>query len=100
MFKFKSNWHGMSINTASKLSTRQSIKIDKCAVRCYRTLYGDIYYVVEGTLKDSIWYPISREFNKPEDALDFQAEIEKQIRISRIDEEMADVTIMLEQMRI
>lgn len=83
---FKLNWNGMPINTISHLSASRMIKIDKCAVRCYRTLYGEIYYIVEGTLKDGIWYPISSEFDKPEKALDYQEEIEKQIRISRIND--------------
>lgn len=84
---FDLNWQGMPINTVSTVSASKTIKIDKCAVRCYRTLYGDIYYIVEGTLKDGLWYPISHEFKSPEKALDFMEQIEKQIKNARINDQ-------------
>ena len=77
----------MPINTVSTVSASKAIKIDRCAVRCYRTLYGNIYYIVEGTIKDGVWYPISHEFTSPEKALDFAEQIEKQIKNARINDQ-------------
>lgn len=84
---FDLNWQGMPINTVSTVSANKAIKIDRCVVRCYRTLYGDIYYIVEGTIKDGVWYPISHEFKSPEKALDFAEQIEKQIKNARINDQ-------------
>lgn len=84
---FDLNWQGMPINTVSTVSANKAIKIDRCAVRCYRTLYGDIYYIVEGTIKDGVWYQISHEFKSPEKALDFAEYIEKQIKNARINDQ-------------
>lgn len=78
---------GMEIKTYSTVSASKIIKINKCCTRCYRTLYNDIFYVVEGTLNDGIWYSISPEFKNAESALDYQAQIEKQIRLEKINSE-------------
>lgn len=78
---------GYAYKYCSTVSANKAIKIDRCAVRCYRTLYGDIYYIVEGTIKDGVWYPISHEFKSPEKALDFAEQIEKQIKNARINDQ-------------
>lgn len=61
---------GMEIETHNRVSASKVIKIDACMVQCYRTLYGDIFYVVLGRETEKRdWLPVSREFAAARSAL-------------------------------
>lgn len=115
-------WPGMPIRTVSTVTAERTVKADRAAVRVYRTLYGEIRYIVEarsvkqktpaaffaasadilpeangrkGTSPEQErfyrgpaevyheWYPVSREYDNPGDALDRCREIEQEIEKAR-----------------
>lgn len=77
-------WPGMPIRTVSTVTAERTVKVDRAAVRVYRTLYGEIRYIVEAaSLCGTSWYPVSREYDNPGDALDRCREIEQEIEKAR-----------------
>lgn len=77
-------FESMPIRTVSKLTAERMIKADRAAVRVYRTLYGEIRYIVEAaSLCGTSWYPVSREYDNPGAALDRCREIEQEIEKAR-----------------
>lgn len=132
-------WSGMPIWTVSTVTAERMVKVDRAAVRVYRTLYGEIRYIVEArsvkqktpaaffaASADNLpeangrrpqpsikipalcadktragtspgqeqfcrgpaevyyeWYPVSREYDNPGDALARCQEIEQEIEKAR-----------------
>lgn len=77
-------FEGLPIQTVSTVTAAQVVKVDHAAVRVYRTLYGEIHYVVEAAkLGGAEWYPVSREYDRAEDALERCREIEQEIEKAR-----------------
>lgn len=82
------HWPGMPIKTVSTVTAAQTVKVDRAAVRVYRTLYGETKYIVEAARRGGVaWYPVSREFDDPADALTRCREIETQIEEARKQDE-------------
>lgn len=77
-------WAGMLITPHSKVTVFKPVKIDRCAVRVYRTIYGEIFYQVEGArLGDSQWWPIGDGYTEVAPALDACETLKKQIENAR-----------------
>ena len=77
-------FHGLEIRTVSTVTSPKIIKIDHVQVRAYQTVFGDAKYIVEGAKYDGVpWYPVSREYDNPGDALIRCREIQKQIENER-----------------
>lgn len=77
-------FHGLELKTVSTVTSPETVKIDHVQVRAYKTIFGDVRYIVEGAKCDGVpWYPVSREYDNPEDALKCCAEIENQIENER-----------------
>lgn len=83
------HWPGMPIQTVSTATAARTVKVDRAAVRVYQTLYGEICYIVEAAKLGGIeWFPVSREYDNPVDALARCREIEKQIEEARKEDEI------------
>ena len=77
-------FHGLEIQTVSRITNPETVRIDHVQVRTYQTVFGDVKYIVEGAKCDGVpWYPVSREYDNPEDALIRCREIQKQIENER-----------------
>ncbi len=77
-------FHGLEIQTVSSITSPETIRIDHVQVRTYQTVFGEIRYIVEGAKCDGVpWYPVSREYDNPGDALIRCREIQKQIENER-----------------
>ena len=89
------HWPGMPIQTVSTVTAARTVKVDRAAVRVYQTLYGEVKYIVEAAKLGGIeWFPVSREYDNPADALARCREIEKQIEEAKKQDE-----ILLEKAR-
>lgn len=76
-------FEGLEIKTVSTVTAARRIRIRAAAVRAYRTLYGEICFIVEGQEMGGGWSPISREFSKADEALDEAESIQRRIAQAR-----------------
>jgi hypothetical protein len=77
-------FHGLEIQTVSSITSPETIKIDRAQVRTYQTVFGDVKYIVEGAKCDGVpWYPVSQEYDNPQDALIRCREIQNKIESER-----------------
>lgn len=77
-------FNGISVRTYSTITAEKTVRIDAAAVRAYETLYGEIYFTVEGReVRTKDWAPISREYTYPADALAYCREVKRAIECAR-----------------
>ena len=77
-------WIGKEYKSFSRVTTFPPQLIDRTCVRFYKTLYGEPYFVVEGSRKGCAdWYPLTEDMPDSDMAWARKCEIDRELQRDR-----------------